>query len=325
MTLYKRPDTHADSFLSLLATEFEQALRQLISSLPSHGDLVQYAMRSGHRTRPVGCLLAAEAVGGDWRSALNSALAVELIHKSSVIRDDIMDGDIVRSGQPAFHVTFGIAKAIAVGDLLWTIALDQDPGRTGDLRRLCVDSLRQMAAGQLEDVVPSADRLSVRDRRLVEERKTGALSELSCRLGATIGGGDANQVDALALYGRNLGTAFQILNDLRNLRGEEPERRPGSDLRRHRVTILAAHAREVSTGVVRRRMDAVLLGPDELPDADVAFLREVILESGTAEFGERSAADLMEDARSQLSALTDSPAKEILRSLTEDALLAYAF
>jgi geranylgeranyl pyrophosphate synthase len=323
--LYEGIPTHAGELAGLLNLSFEEARADLVRNLSSHADLVDYATRSGHRTRPVGCLLAADAVGGDWRAALDAAVAVELIHKSSVIRDDIVDGDLARSGQPALHVAFDTSRAIATSDLLWTLALQRLSLSPVDLQSCAARAMHEMATGQLEDVAPSPGKQSVAQRRLVEERKTGVLSELACRLGAVIGGGTPPQVEALSRYGRNLGTAFQILNDVRNLRGEETERRPASDLRNRRSTILSAYAREVADDRGRALLDSFVAGSGELPEGEVEALRETILSSGAAEFGERTAAELMEGARLQLDALEGSTAKEILESLTQDALLTYAF
>jgi geranylgeranyl pyrophosphate synthase len=323
--LYDGIAIQASSFAASLNASFEEALVKVVRHLPSHADLVAYASRTGHRTRPVGCLLTADAVGGEWRDALDAAVAVELIHKASVIRDDIVDEDSSRSGQPAFHVAFGVSKAIAVSDLLWTLGLQQLSASPGTVQLLCTDALHQMAAGQLEDVAPSPNRQSVEQRRIVEEQKTGVLSELACRLGAVIGGGNPKEVEALARYGRDLGTAFQILNDVRNLRGEEAERAPASDLRKRRTTILSAYAREAIEGEERSQFDVLTTGSGDLSEVDVEALCGLILSSGAAEFGERTAAGLMEDARTQLDKLESSLSKEILDSLTKDALLTYAF
>jgi geranylgeranyl pyrophosphate synthase len=268
-------------------------------------------------------------VGGDWRQALDAALAVELIHKSSVIRDDIVDGDESRSGQPALHVAYGTATAIAVSDLLWSLGLrrisDHDAeGREGGRLRACTDVLFEMSFGQLEDVSPSLDSLSVEARLKVEEQKTGTLSELSCRLGAMSGGGTAGEIAALARFGRSLGTAFQILNSVRNLRGEESGRRPGSDLRNRRETVLSAHVRDQASGPDEALGDARAKSA-ELADAEVRTARAMLISAGAADFGEQLASAKMGDASASLEALMPTAAKEILDSLTRDVLLAYAF
>jgi len=323
--LYDNIPPHAGDFAGILKHSFEETRAELVRSLDSHAKLVEYATRAGHRTRPIGCLLATAAVGGSWSTALDAAVAVELIHKSSVIRDDIVDGDAIRSGQPALHVAFDVARAISTSDLLWTLALRRLALYPHGLQACAVEALHEMAAGQIEDVAPSPGRGSVVQRRLVEERKTGALSDLACRLGALIGGGSPSQVEALSRYGRNLGTAFQILNDVRNLRGEESERRCASDLRNRRDTILSAYAREVADARGRARLDAFVAGSGDLPEEQIEVLRETILATGAAEFGERTAAELMGGARRQLEVLGESTATEIFESLTRDALLSYAF
>jgi geranylgeranyl diphosphate synthase, type I len=323
--VYDEIGAQANSFAGLLNATFEEALAEFVRTLPSHRDLVDYATRTGHRTRPVGCLLAADAVGGDWRSALDAALCVELIHKSSVIRDDIADEDSVRSGQPAFHVAYGVPRAITVSDLLWTLGLKQTLELPPAVTRSCVEALAEMSAGQLEDVAPSLDRGSTEDRRLVEEQKTGVLAELACRLGALTGGGEPEQVAALARYGRNLGTAFQIFNDVRNLRGEEPERSAASDLRKRRDTILSAYAREAGEQGEADGLGALPQDRSDLPEDQVRSLQKTILSSGATDFGVQTAMELMEEARTQLNGLDASLARDILKSLTEEALLSYAF
>jgi geranylgeranyl diphosphate synthase, type I len=323
--VYEKIGPQANNFAGLLNATFKEALADFVRALPSHRDLVDYATRTGHRTRPVGCLLAADAVGGDWREALDAAVAVELIHKSSVIRDDIADQDSVRSGQPAFYVEFGVPRAIAVSDLLWTLGLKQTLELPPPGAQSSVKALAEMAAGQLEDVAPSLGRGSIEDRRLVEEQKTGVLAELACRLGAVIGGGGPEQVAALARYGRSLGTAFQIFNDVRNLRGEEPERSAGSDLRKRRDTILSAYARETGEQGGDNGLGGLRRGESDLPEDQVRSLRETILSSGAADFGVHTAMELMEEARTHLDGLDPSLARDILKSLTEDALLSYAF
>jgi geranylgeranyl diphosphate synthase type I len=328
--LYDESTIGADGLSEVLRRGFEEALTALVAGLPSHREVVDYALRRGHRTRPVGCLLSCVAVGGDWRQGLDAALAVELIHKSSVIRDDIVDGDESRSGQPALHVAYGTAAAIAVSDLLWSLGLrrisDRDAeGREGGRLRACTDVLFEMSIGQLEDVSPSLDSLSVEARLKVEEQKTGTLSELSCRLGAMSGGGTAAEIAALARFGRNLGTAFQILNSVRNLRGEESGRRPGSDLRNRRETVLSAHVHDQGPSGPDEALDDARAKSGELGDAEVRTARAMLLSAGAAEFGEQLASAKMGEASASLEALMPTAAREILDSLTRDVLLAYAF
>jgi geranylgeranyl pyrophosphate synthase len=323
--LYRLNAAEADSFGSLLAASFEEALAERVRGLPSHRDLVDYATRAGHRTRPIGCLLACAAVGGDWTRALDAAVGVEFVHKSSVVRDDIVDEDEVRSGQPAMHVVHGVPAAIATSDLLWSIGL-KDVAALGEKYSLAITgTLHEMALGQLEDVAPSPDASAIDRRMLVEERKTGALSEFACRLGAMVGGGSTGQVESLSRYGRLLGTAFQVLNDVRNISGLEAGRSAASDVRLRRDTVVSAYARAAASPRDQELLEAIRKDPGELSTEQVQSARSAILASGASEFGEKTALRLMEEAHSELQDLPPSVAQKILASLTQDALLAYAF
>ena len=311
--------TGAAAYAASLAQGFEAALQTLLDETQSHRPLVAYAMRSGHRTRPVGCLLACGAVGGQWRDALPAALGVELLHKSSVIRDDIVDGDGMRSGQPSFHVAHGTSTALVVSDLLWTRGLGQiasgaRPPANDRCLRAATEVLQEMAAGQLEDVVPTAHRRGAWHRLLVDEQKTGSLSGLACRLGAIVGGGTPEHVSALTSYGRSIGTAFQVLNDVRNLAGDEKARSAASDVRKRRATVVSAYAGE-----------PVCRGTTDLSDADVENTRRHLVAQGALEFGERLAARLLDEARGHLDRLPSTPESEILVSLTRGVLRTHAF
>jgi geranylgeranyl diphosphate synthase type I len=318
-----QPTTGAAAYAASLTGGFETALLAFVAGLDSHRELVGYAVRSGHRTRPVGCLLACEAVGGDWCDALGAAVGIELLHKSSIIRDDIVDGDATRSGQPAFHAAHGVPSAVAVSDLLWTMGMAQiargaPSARAHECLQAATDVLQEMAAGQLEDVVPSAHRRRAHDRLEIEEQKTGSLAGLACGLGAVLGGGTPQEIAALTDYGRKIGTAFQVLNDVRNLAGEEVARSAASDLRKRRDTVLSAYACEAGAHPGPR-------GTGDLNDAELEQARRELLSTGALEFGDRLAARLLDEARGYLEALPATPACVILASLTRGVLRDHAF
>lgn len=328
--MYTQLTVKASEYAASLAAGFNDALHGFLDSVMCHRPLLEFAVQTGHRTRPVGCLLACAAVRGDWTDALDVAVGVELIHKASVIRDDIVDGDRVRSGQPAFHIAHGMSRAIAVSDLLWTLGLRRvsvgaPPEVSDECVRATTSVLWEMAAGQLEDVSPSDARRGSSDRLAVEEQKTGSLSGLACRLGAIVGGGAPFEVEALTRYGRKIGTAFQVLNDVRNLSGEEPARQPASDVRNGRDTVLSARMREVADPEIRTQLDANWPQDDDVTTAQVVAVRDALLESGAIEFGETLAAQLLAEAADELSGFPPTLALTILESLTSGALRAYAF
>jgi geranylgeranyl pyrophosphate synthase len=328
--MYAGLDHHGATFARELFHEFERALSQEVNGLSNHVEQVRYATSAGHRTRPVGVLLATSAVGGEWAKSLGAAVAAEFIHKSSVIRDDIADGDKMRGGQLALHIKYDLGTAIAVSDFLWTRALrilggDYLTDRSRESVWLAITAIGDMAVGQLEDVAPSPSLSAVSDRLAVEEAKTGALSQLSCELGALLGGGTEAEVRALSGYGRALGTAFQILNDVRNLQGAETSRPGGSDIRNGRDTVLSAYARTTGDSRVRKLLSLSGSGGGEHSGVGHHIVRSAVLGSDAVTFGERLAGQYMKAAREELAFLQPTAAREILEALTRDALLSYAF
>jgi geranylgeranyl pyrophosphate synthase len=133
-------------------------------------------------------------------------------------------------------------------------------------------------------------------------------------MGAIVGGGTPEHVSALTSYGRSVGTAFQVLNDVRNLAGEETARSAGSDVRNGRATVVSSYAGE-----------PVPRGTTDLSAADAENTRRHLVAKGALEFGETLAARLLDEARGHLDRLPSTPESEILVSLTRGVLRTHAF
>ncbi len=210
------------------------------------------------RLRPLLVLMAAEACGGNREAALPAACAVEMIHSYSLIHDDLpaMDDDDLRRGRPTNHKVFGEAMAILAGDALLTRAFEvlareiQPPQAAA----ACCAALGQAAGaaalvgGQADDLAQeriaergirrgSASEL-VAELESIHRRKTGAMFLVSLRLGALTANANARQVQMLEEYGRALGLAFQIADDLLDVNGNEQAvgKRVGKDANRGKLT-----------------------------------------------------------------------------------------
>ena len=185
----------------------------------------------GKRLRPMLVLMAAEACGGNESEAMPAACAVEMVHAYSLVHDDLpaMDDDDLRRGQPTCHKRFGEAVAILAGDARLTMALevlarDIEPPEVA--ARCCAALARAagpcgMVGGQADDMNRGAvsgsagyDETGINALESIHLRKTGALICASLRLGALAARADAGQIEALERYGRCLGLAFQITDDL---------------------------------------------------------------------------------------------------------------
>lgn len=172
----------------------------------------------GKRMRPLLCLAAAEAVGGDAADAVEAAAAVELVHTYSLVHDDLpcMDDDAVRRGRPTVHVVFGEAMGVLVGDALLTEAFAvlaasaRGPRLAAELARAA--GAAGMIAGQVADISGGVTDLDALVR--LHRAKTGALLRAAARMGAICAGGDPAALAAVDAYGDALGLAFQARDDL---------------------------------------------------------------------------------------------------------------
>ena len=218
-----------------LRERIEVALRQSLESPDGCPEPLREAMRysllaPGKRFRPLLVLLAAEACAGSIEAALPAACAVEMVHTYSLIHDDLpaMDDDDLRRGRPTCHKQFGEAIAILAGDALLARAFEvlakgvQPPAQAA----ACCQALAEAAGagnlvgGQADDIGGKLDG-SLEALESMHARKTGAMIVVSLALGALTAGADSCRIEALAQYGRRLGLAFQIVDDLLDVRGHE--------------------------------------------------------------------------------------------------------
>lgn len=190
-------------------------------------------MAGGKRIRPVLCLAASEAVGGNPKDALMAACAMEMIHTYSLIHDDLpaMDDDRLRRGKATCHVAFDEATAILAGDALLTMAFEilaSVPFENGDQAAKCLQVIRIIAIaagsrgmiqGQMLDIEAEGRRLNVSDLESMHTLKTGALIEASLQCGALLAEADSAQLGFLKTYARNIGLAFQVADDILNVEG----------------------------------------------------------------------------------------------------------
>lgn len=189
-------------------------------------DAMRYSVfAGGKRLRPVLCIAAAEACRGEPSNALAPACAVELMHTYSLIHDDLpaMDDDDLRRGRPTCHKVYGEAIGVLCGDALLTEAfmvLSESPttnryGTREYLREFAeTGGSRQLIGGQVMDLEGEGKPLSKRDLVRIHKAKTAALLTSSLRLGAMTANATPSKLEALTSFGRNLGLAFQVIDDI---------------------------------------------------------------------------------------------------------------
>ncbi len=198
---------------------------------PEEPETLREAMRysllaGGKRLRPILCLAACELAGGAAEVALPTAVALEMVHTMSLIHDDLpaMDNDDLRRGRPTSHKMFGEAMAILAGDALLTRAFEMVARRSPDVspeRLLAVVGELSLASGapglvggQVVDLESEGKDVDLTTLEYIHLHKTGALLRACVVCGALVGGASTELLEALRVYARGIGLAFQIIDDI---------------------------------------------------------------------------------------------------------------
>jgi len=228
-----------DGYLAEAVSEVNAFLDRSLPAEDTYPQSVHRAVRyslfaGGKRLRPVLVLAGAEAVGGRRQDAMPAAGALEMIHTYSLIHDDLpaMDDDSLRRGKPTSHVVFGEAIAILAGDALLTQAfhllasapVDSPDGSNRRLRAIAIlaeaAGMGGMVGGQVVDVESEGKPVGAEILDYIHQHKTGALMGAATHIGALLGGGSEESIDRLFGFGREIGLAFQIVDDILDVEGD---------------------------------------------------------------------------------------------------------
>jgi len=227
----------------------------------------------GKRIRPILCLAAVEATGGDLASATPVACALELIHTYSLIHDDLpaMDNDDFRRGKPTNHKIFGENIAILAGDALLTEAFvllsrTEKIKFSAEKRLAVIQEIAQaagiagMIGGQTMDVLAEKSKPDADVLYEIHRRKTGALITAAVKSGAIISGARENKLQALTTYGLNVGLAFQIADDILNVEGDRElmGKGTGSDAALGKVTYPSLMGMDQAKEKLRQHIDTAI-------------------------------------------------------------------
>ncbi len=251
------PSTDAfREYARTVSPEIDEALQRYTVYGDDCPDSLRQAIRhslmaGGKRLRPLLVLMSAQACGCPRQRAMPAACAVEMVHTYSLIHDDLpaMDDDDWRRGQPSCHKVHGEALAILAGDALLTqafevISCDVQPPAIA--AQCCLELARAagatgMVGGQVDDLQGTGSAGDIAHLERIHRRKTGAMFRVSLRLGGAIAGADPHILSALDEYAEKLGLAFQVIDDLLDIRGtpESLGKSVGKDVRQSKLTFPA--------------------------------------------------------------------------------------
>jgi geranylgeranyl diphosphate synthase type II len=265
--------------------EYFQTIRSRhVAAPPRLVEAIQYSLLAGgKRLRPALVLECAAAClpkpdARKHASALAAAAAMEFVHTFSLVHDDLpaMDDDDLRRGRPTNHKVYGEAMAILAGDAMVTMAFeilatDADPAVVGPLvKELAIASGPEgMIGGQVLDIDGENASLTLEQLQRVHRMKTGALLTASCRMGAIAAGAGENHLNAVSEYGRHLGLAFQIVDDVLDVTStpEQMGKATNKDAAKGKNTYPVLMGLEASKREAHDQLMAALSSVDELGSA----------------------------------------------------------
>lgn len=307
----------------LIAEDLARFEAELSSTFQADPELAGEPMGSlfgagGKRLRPALVLLAGQLGGAAYERLEPAARAVELIHASTLVHDDVIDHSPTRRGVPTVAASEGEGRAIVVGDFYFARAYGE-AARSGDAAvvGLLADAVMNVCEGELRQQAetyrynPGFYRYFRRIRL-----KTASLLEAACQAGAVLAGLGTGEREALRLYGLYLGLAFQVADDLLDYVGEEQEvgKPVGHDLLEGSATLPLMLAR-ADPAVAKELADLL---PDKTPidEAAVSRVVELVRASRGPELTRERARHLAELARSALAPVSSGPAREAMGALT---------
>lgn len=313
--LYKMVDTHAIAALKEPALHIMKA--------------------GGKRIRPTIALLSCEACGAEQKYALAPALSVELVHTASLIHDDIIDSNLTRRGVQCVHVKYGLHAGILTGDMLLAMGIK---ALTLPTSRVCIGDMSlsyvsdeivenlslfakawvTVCDGKRLDIKKDYERINEKKVFDLMYKKAGILFELPARMGATYAGAERKDIVSLAKYGKCVGIAFQIQDDILGLIGDEKKfgKHVGVDIREGKKTLMISHI--MANGSKKeKRLVLSAFGDRDVSKEKIEEIVDVIKSHGAIDYAKEHARTLNERAKAQLEILNSSRATTSLRQIAD--------
>ena len=289
--------------------------RDTVSDVRAITEIGEYLRAGGgKRIRPALLLLSAKLFDYQGRGAVRLGAVVEIIHTATLVHDDIIDEAQTRRGRPAANTQWGNSKCVLAGDWLYMqafkVAVQERNFRILDT---LIELTQQMVEGELLQMEKLGQLITLDEHFDLIYRKTACLFSVCMRLGAILGGANLEQEEALGRYGRDLGMAFQIVDDVLDLTASEGVlgKPVASDLREGKVTMAVIHALERCTSEEREKVE-IILRDRAFNGVTHAQVLEILRRYGALEAASDSAARYAESARRAICTFPDSEIKRAL-------------
>lgn len=310
------------SIIAPIQADLDAFERQLAATLAVDSPLI-YGItkhllgRRGKRMRPALVFLAARAAGRFPDVALKAGMAIELIHTATLLHDDVVDESPTRRGQESVNSKWNNLISVLMGDYLFSKAFHllvqiESPG----LMQAVSAATEQVSLGELVEIQESHNfEIDEPGYLRIIDAKTASLFAASCEAGAILGNSSPALRDQLRAYGNEIGTAFQISDDLLDLVGsqEKTGKTAGNDIKEGRVTLPLIHA--LSRAPEARRQEMLRLLNNGSGTSHLEEIRHFVVEMGGVDYARERAMNMEAEARRHLIDLPDSPYKSALLEL----------
>ena len=300
--------------------KIESAMKKHFSShIPLVNEVSEYILFSGgKRLRPLLAVISSRLCGKDGDSLFDLSIIPEYLHAASLLHDDVIDeGELRRGKKPAYKV-WGNKVAVLSGDYLYARAIDL-ASQFGDTRiaEAISKTVAFMAEGEIIQLL-ELENPSYSEKTYDEIifRKTASLISCSCKIGSLFANGSDDQIEALTEYGRNLGMAFQIIDDLLDFTADEKElgKRIGTDLAEGKVTLPLLAALKKVTGHELEKLKTILHKRSDNPD-DLNWVKGLLKETGSLDYSFSRAKKCIDNALNCLTIFDSSKEKELFHQL----------
>ena len=315
-----------NQIVELIADDLGAVEAKLTEQTASEYTFVDMAVQhvvegGGKRLRPILVVLSAKVCGYEGSDAHTLAAVVELIHVASLVHDDVLDEAAIRRGRETLQTKWGNKVAVLVGDYLHARVLSMLVSRRADDPAMAIlaDTTQAMCEGEVIHAYKSGDfDISEAEYLKIISFKTGKLIAASCTLGAHLGTTETQQTEALTTYGQQIGTAFQIVDDLLDFTEDSDTlgKDAFGDLREGKLTFPIIYARSVCNDDEKHKLEKVL-HPDTDETEAIDFVKSLFLRYGVEPHCLKVAQGYADRAKAALAVLPETPARIALEQLAD--------
>jgi len=278
---------------------------------------------SGKRLRAILVLFSAKACGLKFMDVYNASLAVEILHNFTLVHDDIMDNAEKRRGLPTLHIKYDLSTAILAGDNLIAIAyenlLKDCNGNSKKVLQTFTKGIVEVCEGQsLDKEFENRSDVTLSEYLLMIQKKTAALAEMCCKLGAEISNAGKDEIKNLSAYGKNLGMAFQIQDDLLDIIADENElgKKIGGDLLEGKKTFLFLSALDLAKGKEKQKLLNLIENKGAKPD-EIDYYKNLYIKLGVTEKAKKEILKYSNKALASVNKIKNAEAKYLFNWLIE--------